>query len=247
VRSRARWLGYLVALVCLAPAPAAFAGKVAKVDLTAYLDGDPQVGDFRVYSRDDGGTLRFDVIQSVELKKSTLFAEEATEDGTVETDVSELVHGKEFRMGTVTTGDITLFLAKPKRIESFRYAPGVPQKFKVGLKVLFQGQRAGKATVAGTSTFVGLEDPNAIPAFNPAFNASAAPLAHFHREETLTIKAGRTVFTAISTSDSWDTLDSGTVREEYFSQSFQDGVPLHTFGPYVYTLDHGQDGGVPYP
>ena len=234
-------LSYLVALVLLAAPAPAWAGKVAKVDLTEYLDGDPQVGDFAVYNRSDGATERDDIIQSVELKKSTLYEEQSTEDGTVQTGIEEVVHGKEGRIGTMSVGDnIDLVLAKPKRVESFKYTPSVPQKYKVGFKVVFQGQRAGKATLAGASTFVGFSDT--IPGFAPP----PEPAAMFHREETLTVKAGRSVFVITATSDTWDTIEHGTVRREYFSQSFQDGAPLETFGPYVYTLDHGQDGGVPF-
>src|SRR5262249_4292095 len=120
------------------------------------LDGDPHLGDFRVYDRDDGASVRSEVVQVLEQKKATLFATSFTEDGHVETDVGQLVHGKEFRAGSVLTDQgISFINAKPKRVESFLFAPGVPQKFKVGYSIVFQGHRVGHATFAGTVTFVG--------------------------------------------------------------------------------------------
>jgi hypothetical protein len=229
----------------VAAAPPAFAGKVAKVDLTPYLDGDAHVGDFRVYDRDDGATVTSEVTEVVELKKSTLLASDYTEDGHVETDFGEIVHGKEFRVGSVLRDSGVSFLVpKPKRVEPFFLAPGVPQKFKIGYSLVLQGRRAGHATRAGTVTFVGFVQE--VPGTNP-LGASAHPIAQFHREQTLTVKVGKTVFVTTSTGDSWVTLEYGTVRRTDQAQSFKNGVPTSTFGPFVYTLDHGQFNGTPFP
>jgi len=249
--SRISRIACLALVACFSAAPA-FAGKVAKIDLTAYLDGHPQQGDFRVYARDDGASVMAQVLQAVELPKSTVFESQYDEDGQTEVDVNELVHGKEARVGTIALEpDIALVIAKPKKVESFVFVPGKPQKYKLGFKILYQGQKAGKATLAGFTTFVGFV--MAVPGagqvfgdFNPT-PLGTMPVAQFHREQTLTFKVGKDTFGTSSVSDYWVTLERGTVRREYMAQSFENGVPTSTFGPYVYTLDHGEEAGVPFP
>jgi hypothetical protein len=224
----------------------ALAGKVAKVDLTHYLDGHPVVGDFRIYDRDDGQTLETQVTQVTELKTSTRYELQTTEAGQSENEIDEIVHGKEFRVGSeFLESGVDFVTAKPKRIESFQFAPGVPQKAKIGLSVLVNGERAGKATLVAETTFVGFE--SAVPGVAAPQGAAAAQIAHLHRDQTLTIKSGHNVFQTISTSDVWIDPSLGSARVERSAQSFENGAQTSTFGPFVYTFSHGQHNGVPYP
>lgn len=229
------WVG----VFCLVLAGEAAAGKVQKVDLTDYLDGHPVVGDFRIYDRDDGETLEIDTTQVTELRKSTRYMVQINEAGDIQTGIDEIVHGKEFRVGSEFAGDLALVTAKPKKIESFLFAPGVPQKAKIGLTVFFQGSKVGKATLAASTTFVGFES------VVPEGTTATPQIAHMHREETLTIKGGGTVIVQNSVSDSWIDPVLGTLRMQRSVESFQDGSPSSTFGPFVYTFDHGQHDGVP--
>lgn len=235
-------LASVLALVGLGFAGESTAAKAQKVDLTEYLDGFPQPGDFRVYNRSDGETLRSEVLDLLEHKKSTELLYEVSEAGDVQQEIDEIVHGKEARVGSAFFGDLAFVIAHPKRIQSFRVVPGRPQKYKIGLKVFYQGERAGKATLAGTSMFVGFE----LLLDSTLNRRGIWEGAHLHREQTLTVKVGHSVFKTVSTSDAWITLELGTVRVERVSQSYQDGVFLETFGPFEYTFDHGQYQGVPF-
>ncbi|MFI5317118.1 MAG: hypothetical protein ACHQ6T_15560 [Myxococcota bacterium] len=236
----------LAAALTFGAAAESVAAKVAKVDLTGYLDGSPQIGDFKIYDRSDAKTLESQVIDLVELKKSTEYLYEITEAGNVEREVGETVHGKEARTGSVFFPDanppFAFVVAHPKRVQSFFVVPGKPQKFKIGLAVISQGQRFGKAVLAGATTFVGFEPPPVIPDFNP----SQELLAHLHREETLTVKLGGSVFLTVQESDSWISPSLGTVLMTRKGQTYQDGVPGDAIGPYTYTFDNGVYHGVPY-
>jgi hypothetical protein len=236
----------LLVFLCLALAGEAAAGKVAKVDLTAYLDGDPVVGDFRVYDRSDGQTLESEITDVTELKNSTRYMFQSTEAGVVQNGISEVVHGKEFRIGSeFLSSDLAFVIGKPKKIESFFFVPGVPQKAKIGFTAFFQGRRAGKVTLSVATTFVGFE--SAVPdAVVPAGTAQPQ-IVHLHRDETRTIRSGGNVFQTISTSETWIDPQLGTLRFDYSSQSFENGSPSSTFGPFTYTFSHGQHNGVPYP
>jgi hypothetical protein len=228
------------ALVDFGPARESAAAKVAKVDLTEYLDGFPQVGDFRVYNRNDGETETANLLSVLENKKSTDYETEFNDAGDIEDDFTETVHGKEDRVGRIVSGDITFVAPHPKRVQSFVLVPGKPQKFKIGMTVFFQGAKAGKATIAGANTFVGLESIS-----TPL--GDFTQVAHIHHDQTVTVKVGHSILQAISTSDSWISLELGTVRVDRMSQTYQDGVPQQTFGPFEYTFDHGQYQGVAIP
>src|SRR5262249_20294163 len=96
-------LGFcLLGVLCFAPASESGTKKPAKVDLSDYLEGDPQVDDFRTYLRDDDVTRTRTIYQVVETKKSTIFAAREVEDGDdIGADVTEVVHGKEVRYGSI--------------------------------------------------------------------------------------------------------------------------------------------------
>ena len=236
----------LSALACLALATPAVAGKIAKVDLTHYLDGHPVVGDFRVYDRDDGQTLESQVIGVDELAKATLYQVETTEAGVTDDETDEVVHGKELRVGSDIEVESGIdFLTKPKRIESFQFVPGVPQKAKIGLQVTYQGHHVGKATLAAATTFVGFE--SSVPGTEAPQGTGTAQIVHLHRDETLTVKIGHDLFQTVSSADSWIDPTHGTQRIERSGQAFHNGVQTSTIGPFVYTFSHGQHNGVPYP
>jgi hypothetical protein len=239
-------LAGLSALACLALAAPAVAAKVAKVDLSQYLDGHPVVGDFRVYDRDDGQTLESRVIEVDELAKSTLVQVETTEAGNTSDETDEIVHGKELRVGSELELESGIdFLAKPKRIESFQFVPGVPQKARIGLQVTFQGRHVGNAALAAATTFVGFE--SSVPGTGAPPATDTPQIVHLHRDETLTVKIGHDVFKTVSSSDRWIDPTHGTQRVERSGQAFKNGVQTSTIGPFVYTFSHGQHDGVPYP
>ncbi|HKC51206.1 MAG TPA: hypothetical protein VKF60_10470 [Myxococcota bacterium] len=233
-------LAAVLALVCLGQARGSAAATPETVDLTPYLDGFPEIGDFHMFNRSDGQTLRAEILDVREGKKSTGYETEYDEAGDLEQEFSETVHGQEERLGSAISGDLVFATRRPKRVQSFVVVPGMPQSFKVGSALFYHGRRAGKATLAGTSTFVGFE-----PVSTPLGDFAEA--AHFHREQTFTIKVHHSVFQTISISDSWITVEFGTVFAHREAHSYQDGFPLETFGPFDYTLDHGQYQGVPYP
>jgi len=233
------------ALACVGLAGESAAAQPAKIDLTDNFDGFPHIGDFRVYNRSDGQTLRTEILDLREHKKSTEYETEYDEAGDLEQDFSETVHGKENRVASVISGDVVFATARPKRVQSFLVVLGKPQKFKVGFAVFYQGRRAGKATLAGTSTFVGFE-PWMIPPLDPYTPPATLQSAHMHREQTFTIKVGHSVFKSVSTSNAWITLERGTVLIDRVTQSYQDGVLQETIG-FVYAFDHGLYQGVPYP
>ncbi len=240
---KSRWVAWIAAVLAVGGiglADESSAAKVAKVDLTDYLDSFPQVGDFRVYNRSDGETLTGEILDLLEHKKSTEYETEYNDAGELEQDFSEIVHGKEDRVGTAIAGDVVFAVAHPKRVQSFLVVPGRPQKYKIGLTVFYQGTKAGRATLAGANTFVGFESIS-----TPL--GDFVQVAHMHREQTLTVKIGHSVLLAVSTSDSWVTLELGTVFVHRLSQSYEDGVALEAFGPFDYTFDHGQYQGVPVP
>lgn len=237
---RSRWCLCVVAALAFAPAGESRAGP-PKVDLTAYLDGHPQVGDFWEIARSDGESVRQELLHSVDQRKSTLLMYQVTEAGDDHREIEELVHGKERRLGSVFyPNGVTLFVGRPKRIQSFRVVPGKAQRYKVGMQVYYQNQRAGRATLARTSTFVGFESIS-----TPLGDFDS--VARFHREQTLTLKVGGSIFQTVSTSDSWIDAAFGTVRLDYVSSSFEDGTPTSTFGPFTYQLQSGQYQGLPFP
>jgi hypothetical protein len=233
-------LAAVFALVGVGLAGESAAATVEKVDLTDYLDAFPEIGDFRVFNRSDGQTLRSELLDLLEHKKSTEYETEYDDAGMLEQDFSEVVHGKEDRVGTAIAGDVVFAVPHPKRVQSFLVVPGKSQKYKIGMRVFYQGARAGKATLAGANTFVGFESIS-----TPL--GDFAQVAHMHREQTLTVKVGHSVLLAVSTSDSWVTLELGTVFVHRLSQSYEDGVALEAFGPFDYTFDHGQYQGFPVP
>jgi hypothetical protein len=230
----------LGAVVDFGPARESAAAKVAKVDLTEYLDGFPQVGDFRVYNRSDGETLTSTLLDLVEQKKATDYETEYDDAGDIEDDFTETVHGKEDRIGTIVLGPVTFVAAHPKRFQTFVFVPGKPQKFKIGMTVFYQGTKAGRATIAGANTFVGFE-----PISTPL--GDFTQVAHMHNDQTLTVKVGHSILRAVSSSDSWISAEFGTVLVKRMSQSYQDGVPQQPFGPFEYTFDHGQYKGIAIP
>lgn len=237
---RSLWVLCLAAVFAFAPTGESWAGP-PKVDLTEYLDGHPQVDDFWLIARSDGESVREDLLDLLEHKKSTEYLYQVNEAGDEHREIEELVHGKERRIGSVFyPNGVTLFVARPKRFQSFRVVPGKPQRYKVAMKVYYQDQRAGSATLVRTSTFVGFE-----PISTPLGDFDSA--AHFHREQTLTLKVDGSVFTTVSTADSWIPPGPGSVRLDYGSTSFEDGVQTSTFGPFTYTLESGQYEGVPFP
>jgi hypothetical protein len=231
----------LLGVLCLAPVGESKTPKPAKVDLTAYLDGDPQVGDFRAYQRDDGADRTATVYAATELKKSVVFATRVVEDGDdTGADVTELVHGKEERFGsTFYPSGLSFVVSRPKRALPFQLAPGVPVKFKIGFKAVISGRKVGSATLAGNTVFVGFESVTThLGTFDQA--------AHFQRHETLTLKGADVPTHVDSVSDFWVSLELGTVLSHIQQQVFRNGVLDSTFGPYDYEFDHGVYQGTPF-
>jgi hypothetical protein len=234
-------LGFcLLGVLCFAPAGESGTKKPAKVDLTDYLEGHPAVDDFRTYNRDDGPTRTRTVYQVAETKKSTIFAAREVEDGEDSgADVTEIVHGKEVRYGSIFYTSGLSLITKPKKAEPFFMAPGVPVKFKIGFKSVINGRKVGSAMLAGTTTFVGFES---VETHLGTFDE----VAHFHRVQTLTLKGTQVPTHVDSTSDSWVSLELGTVKAHQESQLVSNGVVTDTFGPHDYEFDHGEHDGTPY-
>ena len=232
----------LLGVVCLVPAVAeSKTPKPPKVDLTDYLDADPQVGDFRTYLRDDGPERTSTVYGATELKKSTVFGNRIVEDGDdVGAGITELVHGKEERLGSLFyPSGLSFVISRPKRILPFQLAPGVAVKFKVGFKAVIDHHKVGSATLAGDTTFVGFES---VTTHLGTFDQTA----HFLRHETLTLKGADVPTHIDSVSDTWISLELGTVLSHVEQQVFRDGVLDSTFGPHDYELDRGMYQGAPF-
>jgi hypothetical protein len=212
----------------------------SRVDLTAYLDSYPETGDFRFYTRSDGGSYLVQINDAVESKNATSVVESTTEDGTTASEVAELIHGRELREGSSFLGALELVGAL-RRTLPFRLALGKPQPFRLGFKVLFQGVRAGKATAVGTRTFLGFGSVTTpLGTFNNA--------AHILSSLTLTIKTTGPVTTiAMSTTDAWYVVGLGGVAFTRSTQTYQNGALISSKGPFDYAFDHGAYRGVPQP
>jgi hypothetical protein len=244
MRSRARPVLCLAAALVVAGLLSAAESEAAapqQVDLTAYLDGTPQVGDFRIYDRSDGQTYRSDVMDVIEHAASTEIVLKVTEAGAVTQETDELRHGKEERLGSTISGDFTFELAHSKRVQSFRVTPGKPRIYKFRLKVMHLGVRVGTATLVDRSTFVGFETIDASP-LGTFDNA-----AHMRVHRTVTIRIGTVVHQNVVTTDTWVTVALGPVRVHRVTDEFQDGDFVRTIGPFDYTFNHGTYQGVPQP
>jgi hypothetical protein len=235
---RSRWVLCLAAVLAFALTGESWAGP-PKVDLTEYLDSHPVAGDFRYFNRSDGGFRLVEIMSATELKKSTLVFDALTEDGATNYEYDEIVHGKEARAGSTFVGDLSLIVSRPKRILPFRLTPGKPTRFKLGMSVVFQGARVGKATFSGATTFLGIES------LDSAFGTFDA--AHLRYARTLTIKVNSSVLMVLSSQDAWVTRELGTLVYTFVADTYQDGVFLERSGPYEYTFDHGRYQGVDFP
>ena len=228
------------ALACLLPHFAA--GATAKVDLSTFFSDGDQVGDFRVYPGSDGTVRRSELVAMGTVGKKVSFLIRHLEDG-VEKSLEEefLAPGKKLFLGDAQAGNVVVDMSGPKPTFPLHVVPGKPYRFKATGRLIYLGQRVGKAKVAGTTTFVGFE-AHASPSF------ASDHAARIEAVRTLSyVVRGAPTLTALTETTSWVTETYGTLGYTTRTRIFQDGVLTDDSGVVDYELESGVFAGVPLP